>query len=92
VRDRGLRIGESYLLAVGRARRQLALGDDMSLVYADEKARLGLRRRHGGYRSSAVTQSNKSNKMNTEQGDEARELQYGAEMRRETGLEVTWNG
>lgn len=31
---------------MGRARRQLALGDDMALVDAHEEARLRLRRRH----------------------------------------------
>ena len=31
---------------MGRARRQLALGDDMALVDAHEEAGLGLRRRH----------------------------------------------
>jgi hypothetical protein len=31
---------------VGRAQRQLALGDDMALVDAHEEARLRLRRRH----------------------------------------------
>ena len=33
-------------LAMGRAQRQLALGDDMALVDAHEEARLWLRRRH----------------------------------------------
>jgi hypothetical protein len=36
----------AYPLAVGRAQRQLALGDDMALVDAHEEARLRLRRRH----------------------------------------------
>ena len=31
---------------MGRAQRQLALGDDMALVDAHEEAGLGLRRRH----------------------------------------------
>ena len=38
---------EAYPLAVGRARRQLALGDDVALVDAHEEAGLRLRRRHG---------------------------------------------
>jgi hypothetical protein len=67
VRDRRLRNGCSYPLAVGRAKRQLALGDNVSLVYADEETWLGLRRCHGRSRASSADlkrmQSKKPNRI-----------------------------
>lgn len=91
--DRGLGTVESYPLAIGRARRQLALGDDVSLVDADEEARLGRRRRHCGSRAGSAdlqrTNSNKSNQKYKEPGEEVSDLHSGGtegELRRKAEL------